>query len=131
MKEEGKSVSALMERCRHALEAAWDVVDRNHVLTAVNRAYYAAYYAARAALRAKGEAPRTHKGVQSRFAYHFVRTGAVDRDIARILAEAERDRLEADYDEFSIFDRNAAIDLINDVERFVEAVQGLLDSGEI
>lgn len=120
-----------MERAREALESARYNVSSDHVEAAVNRAYYAAYYAARAALLRKGESPRSHKGVKARFALHFVKTGLMNSDIARILGDAEQERLKADYDVFSIFDTNAAFDLIRDVERFVEAVQGLLDSREI
>jgi uncharacterized protein len=122
----GDYTEAFLEKAREALSTARDNVEAGHIEGAINRAYYAAFYAARAALHEEKEAPRSHKGVRTRFYDLYVRPGHLDQAVAGILGAAEEARRNADYDAFSIFDRNAALDLISDVERFLAAVEALL-----
>ena len=118
---------ALMDHAREALASARFLIDGEHVRAAVNRAYYATFYAASAAIASEREAPRSHKGVRTLFLDLFVRTGRFDADLGRILAYAEQRRNRADYDAFSVFDANATRDLIGDAERFVAAVESMLN----
>ena len=69
---------ALFDNARRALKTARLSLDDGDVKAAMNRAYYAAFYAATAALLAKGEAPKSHKGVHRRFHLHFVASGPLD-----------------------------------------------------
>ena len=64
--------------------------------------------------------------MKTQFPYHFVRTGRLPREVARILAEAETMRNRADYDAFVLLTSEAAGVLLSDVERFVDAVEGLI-----
>ena len=128
MSESPDYAAAFLAKAHQALDAAHLDADHGHAEAAVNRSYYAALYAARAALYAEGESPRSHKGVRARFGDLFVRTGRVDRPTAATLQAAEVARLKADYDAFSVFDVAAARDLISDVERFVAAIEALLDA---
>jgi uncharacterized protein (UPF0332 family) len=120
-------VRAFLAKAEEALAAARLNNDMGLRDVAVNRAYYAAFYTARAALLQIGESPRSHKGVGTRFAERFVRAGLVDRSIGGILEVAERSRLKADYDAFAVFDAKAVDHLISDVERFIGAVQALIE----
>ena len=118
--------AAFLEKAYEALDTARLTSDNGHQSAAINRAYYAAFYAASAALYRSGEAPRSHKGVRTRFYERYVRSGRLDQPTAAILSVAEEARRNADYDAFTDFDRDAALDLVADVERFVSAVEDLL-----
>ena len=72
------TVEALLEKARQALSDARYLQADARADAAISRAYYAALHAARAALLPPGEAPRTHHGVPTRFALHFVATGRVE-----------------------------------------------------
>ncbi|PEN04732.1 DNA-binding protein [Longimonas halophila] len=117
---------ALMRKARQAIEDARLLLDHSRSEAAVNRIYYAAFDAARAALLTKDEAPASHSGVKARFSYHFVRTDQVERKHGRTLAVAEDMRNRADYNAFAVFDTGAAIDLLSDVEQFVEVIADML-----
>jgi len=117
---------ALMEKAQQARSDAQLLLENNRTEAAINRIYYAAFDAARAALLMYDEAPSSHAGVKTRFAYHFVRTGRVSRKHARTLSEAEAMRNRADYDAFSVFEAAPTLDLLEDVESFVERVRDLL-----
>lgn len=114
-----------MRKSRQALDDAQLLLEHDRAEAAVNRAYYAAFDAARAALLTENETPASHAGVKTRFSYHFVRTGRLSREVARILAEAETMRNRADYDAFVVLTSKTAGDLLSDVERFVDAVEDL------
>jgi len=85
------------------------------------------HFAARAALLTVGESPSTHHGLILRFSLQFVRTGPIAVDIAKTLAYAEELREGADYETALSFDPNAVLDLIHDVESFIEAIELLLN----
>ncbi|MEM0962694.1 MAG: HEPN domain-containing protein [Bacteroidota bacterium] len=102
--------AALLARADRDLDDARYLLDDGRALASVNRAYDACFHAARAVLATVGEAPSTHKGVVSRFAYHFVRTGRIQPATGGILNA----RTEADYDALTEGDVRAAADLLAD-----------------
>lgn len=75
-----------------------------------------------------GESPKTRTGVKARFSLHFVPSGIVSKEVAAILSDAETMRQQADYAALTIFDIDAAADLIADVDLFVKAIQELMSS---
>ena len=117
---------AYLDRATRALASARLDVEAEDGDAATNRAYYACFYVAQAALAGESETPKTHSGTHRRFAARFVATGAVSRDIGRILPDAFRLRLQSDYDAFAVTDTAAAADLLADVERFVAVVRALV-----
>jgi len=121
-KSDEDSTEALLQKANQALDDASYLLEDDRVEAAMNRAYYAAFHAARAALLTEGEEPTSHAGILSRFSYHFVRTGRISEEVGKVLARAETDRNRADYDAFSVFEIQAAEDLVGDVSQFIEAV---------
>lgn len=98
----------------------------NDAAGAINRAYYAAFYAASAALRSRNAAPKSHKGVLLLFHKHFIQTEKLPEPMGAVLRLAFDARQQADYDAFTLFEIQAALDLITDVEAFVGAVEAPL-----
>ena len=118
----------LFDRVRRALKTAHTNLSDGDPPAAINRAYYAAYYAATAALLHAGETPGTHKGTHRRFHLHFVASGQFPVIIGQTLGFAYEMRRRADYETFTVFDEAAVADLITDVERFVQAVEAMLQA---
>ena len=115
-----------MERAARSLDAARVLLDHGTVEACLTRAYYAAFYADRAALSGVGEQPKSHAGTQSRFAFHFVRSGRVPASVGEKLIHTFRSRLRADYDALTVHDTRAAADALADAEAFVVAIRSLL-----
>ncbi len=120
------TVEALLEKAHQALSDARYLQADARADAAISRAYYAALHAARAALLSLGETPRTHHGVHTRFAFHFVATGRLERDVGDILTLSARERERSDYEALTVFDARAAADLIADVETFVQTVEAII-----
>src|SRR3954464_12254312 len=92
-----------IRRAHQALDAARLLNEKAFHADAVSRAYYAAFHAATALLGSIGVSAKTHDGVKSLVAQHFVRPGALSAESARILAHAEADRGDADYEPSAVF----------------------------
>ena len=121
-----ETVDALLKLTHEDLAAARFNLDQGFVRVAISRAYYAVLRIAQLALLTVGEKPGTHAGVSNRFYVHFVETGRIPLAVGRLLPDAARQRQSADYDAFSIFDAQAAADLIADVETFVQTVEAII-----
>jgi hypothetical protein len=121
--ENEETIRALIEKARRALSDAELLLENGSAEATINRAYYAVFSATRAALLTKEETPSTHAGLIRRFGYHFVRTEKVSEEVGGILTTAESMRGKADYNVFSDFDRSEAVQLVEEAERFVNAVE--------
>jgi len=120
----GQQIRALQEKTEQALSDAELLLENGSVEAAINRGYYAAFQAARAALLTEEESPKTHSGVIRRFGYHFVRSDRVSGEIGDILTTAQSMRGRADYETIADLSQEDAENLVEDVRRFIEVVEG-------
>jgi uncharacterized protein (UPF0332 family) len=67
--------------------------------TAVNRIYYASFYSVQALLLSINLNPKSHKGVLTMFALHFVKTGLFPEDLAKFYPRIFNERLIGDYED--------------------------------
>ncbi len=123
------SALAMLDKARRTLDAARSSLAGADTEGACNRAYYAMFYAANAALWAVGAHPdgavvKTHTGMLSLVAQHLVKSGILDHEHGRALANVQKARLLADYtaDPPTIDD---ATDALARAEVFIEVVASL------
>jgi len=109
------------------LDTARTLAELNKHRAAVRSAYYAAFYAASAALQSTGLETKTHRGLRSLFAEHFVQTGRMVPEDAAILAKAFAVRQDADYDDGALLTEELVEATIGDVARFVQLVGEIVD----
>lgn len=89
-----------LARASETLKEAHAQVELGFWRLAVNRQYYACFYAVSALLVARGEYPRTHKGLRQRFAALFVATGEFPQRLADAFTDLFERRNSGDYDDF-------------------------------
>ncbi len=94
MNEYKKLLSLSLEE----LEIAALLLDRGHYRTCFSRSYYSIYYATQALLLSQNLDASTHKGTIRLFGQHFVKTGQVSSELAKILSDAYELRQLSDYD---------------------------------
>ena len=115
------------ERARACLEEA-RTLDRAHLpYGAASRAYYAVFHAARALLFSTGIEVQTHRGVAAMIGEHFVKPGALDSAMGRLLSRMQRDREDADYLAGAVFTESDTREMIANAESFLAAVERILD----
>lgn len=121
----------LLAKADRACASARALLGLGDVDGACNRAYYAMFAAARAALLASG-APvgphigKTHSGFIAAFGEHLVKSGAVAKEMGRLLKRAKEMRLVADYRGESI-ELTDARQMVDEAERFVAAMRMLVE----
>lgn len=73
--------------------------------TAINRIYYASFYSVQALLLSVDVEPKSHKGVLSMFALHFVKSGLFPEDLAKFYPRIFNERIIGDYEDISDVDK--------------------------
>ena len=117
-----KEAKLLLERAESKLSAAKVLLKEGYYDDAVSRAYYSMYFAARALLLTKDIAPKTHKGLISKFGLEFIDTGFIERTYGRALNVAEEDREDADYSITCEITEEEAKTVIEDAEKFIDRI---------
>ncbi len=120
-------IEGLLDKARRSLASARRNLEDGDADFAASRAYYAMSYAAEAALLARGRVFSKHAAVVAEFGREFVRPEEVAAEHGRALREGLRARLVADYGAADEFPASRAEGVLRSAERFVEAVQTLLD----
>ena len=111
-----------IRRARDALEEAQILAQAERWNTCVNRLYYACFYAVSALLAAEGLSSSKHSGTRSLFNKSFVKTGSVEKSLARVYNDLYERRQESDYVDFVEFQEEQVTPWITRAETFVERI---------
>jgi len=115
-----------LERAQETLEDARILANSERWNACVNRLYYACFYAVSALLIKEGCSSSKHTGVRSLFNLHFVKTGVVPKELARIYNDLFERRQESDYTDFITFKESQVQPLIPQAEEFLERISILI-----
>lgn len=118
---------------RYRIARAKDTLEDAHILaenekwnSAINRLYYAAYYAVIALLLSADLKPTTHNGAKSNFSEHFVKTGKIDKELAKIFSQLFSWRQKGDYDDLFDFQEDNVLPYFDPVRRLISEVENLV-----
>jgi len=92
----------------------------------ISRAYYAMFYSVLALLVYEQFSSSKHSGVLSHFNRHFIKGGVFDKSLGLSLTKAFELRQRADYRERVDLREEQATQILDQAERFVEAVMSHL-----
>jgi len=109
-----------LEKARETLEDARILANAGRWNACVNRLYYACFYSVSALLVKDNLSSSKHAGVRSLFNRHYVKTGKVPRDVARIYNDLFERRQEGDYLDFVNFQEAQVTPWISQAEALVE-----------
>jgi uncharacterized protein (UPF0332 family) len=116
-----------LSRAKEALEEAQLLARKKHHNACVNRLYYACFYAVSSLLTKFNLSSTKHTGVRSFFNLHFVKTGAVTKEIGQIYNDLFERRQEGDYEDFFVFEEPDTRRWIKDVKLFLAAIKKLIE----
>lgn len=119
-------VSKLIERSKHALQVAQELLDRKHFSDAASKAYYSMFYVTQALLISRGIEVSKHSAVESSFGYHFARTGEIDPKYHQMLIGARKVRELADYAITDDIIGTVATQKVSDGKEFLEVIKSIL-----
>ncbi|MEW6418531.1 MAG: HEPN domain-containing protein [Nitrospirota bacterium] len=116
-----------LSRARETYNDALKLLDEGSLNSAVNRFYYAAFYAARALLATKELDSSKHSGVISLFNRHFVKTGAIEPEKAKVLKKSFEKRQDLDYEDFVKITRSEVEGMKDKILEFIDKCEKLLE----
>jgi uncharacterized protein (UPF0332 family) len=119
-------IQLYLDRAHHDLQATRANIEQGFFDVAVTRAYYAMFYSTSALLSSKGISRSKHSGVHAAFGEHFVKTGLIGDEYAKMLGQAFDSRLDSDYDVAFTAERTLAEEVLRDAQRFVARVEEYL-----
>ena len=111
-----------MVRAKETLEDARILANAGRWNACVNRLYYACFYAVSALLVRHGLSSSKHTGVRSLFNRHYVKTGKVPKDLARVYNDLFERRQEGDYIDFVRFQESQVLPWISKAEQLIEHI---------
>jgi len=116
-----------LSRARETFQDAQKLLEEGSTHGATNRFYYAAFYAARALLALEELDSSKHSGVISLFNKHFVKTGLVQPEPAKILKVSFEKRQDSDYEDFALVTRPEVEDMQDKILAFLSACETALE----
>lgn len=121
-------VKRQLQSADEALSDARYLLVGSRLKAAANRAYYAMFYAIQAALAvAKVRRPRTHSGAINLFGRYYIRTGKMDRSLAKDLQDAYNLRQQSDYEVLAVIGEEPVRGVVEKAEAFVAEVKKALN----
>jgi uncharacterized protein (UPF0332 family) len=116
-------------RIQRAKETILEVnthINNKYWNTAINRMYYACYYAVGALLFKHGIKSSSHSGTRQQFGQHFVKTGIIDKNLAKHFTELFEKRLKGDYNDFYDYDQETVERLFPYSVQLIERIEELI-----
>jgi len=89
---------------KEALSSAKLLADNQHWNATINRLYYSCFYIVSALLYKNNINAKKHSGLKHQFTLHFIKTGIIDKNVARVYLRLCDWRQKSDYDDFDDFD---------------------------
>jgi len=110
-------------KAKQDLLAAKLLFDNNHYAQSLNRSYYATFHAVRSLLAFDKFDSKKHSGIISYFINKYVRSGIIDEKFSRMLTKAQRLRLDSDYDDLYVADKETAEKQLENANEFVSFIE--------
>ena len=115
-----------LNSARETFEAARILANDKHWNSVINRLYYSCFYSISALLYKFGINARSHSGLKHQFSLHFIKSGIIDKKLARVYIELFDYRQEGDYADFVDFDENRTLPLFNPVLDLLTRIEELV-----
>jgi len=117
-----------LEKAKGDLETAELNLKGNKFSQSINRSYYSMFHAARALLALNKLDSKKHTGVISLFNLHHIKTGKIEPEFSRMLADAFEIRNESDYDDFYIAVREDAKNQLENAKKFLQRIEEYIET---
>jgi len=124
-------IQLYLNRARQDIKASFSNLEEGYYGVTVSRAYYAMFYATNALLISNGIERSKHSGVLSAFGEHFVKTGLIESEYAKMLGHAFSSRLDSDYDIAFLSDELLAEEIAESAQKFIDRIEQYLQEEEI
>ena len=115
-----------IERARETIKEVQTHIENKYWNTAINRMYYACFYAVGALLAKNRIEVSSHSGVRKKFGEYFVKTGKIDKNLAKHFTELFEKRHKGDYNDFYDYDEETVLRIYPYSKELIEQIEQIL-----
>ena len=119
-----------LSKAEQDLLAAKLLFDNNHYAQSLNRSYYAIFHAVRSLLAFDKFDSKKHSGIISYFINNYVKSGIIDEKYSQMLTKAQRLRLDSDYDDLYVADKETAEKQLIDAKEFISFIKSYIEQNK-
>ncbi len=116
-----------IQRAKESIQEVDTHIKNEYWNTAINRMYYACFYAVGALLVTHGIETSSHSGTRQKFGQLFVKTGKIDKNLAKHYTELFEKRQKSDYNDFYDHDKETVIRLYPLSIQFINRIEKLIN----
>jgi hypothetical protein len=127
MSRERELIAYRRAKAKETLQDGSILFNARRLSSAVNRIYYALFYEVSALLLTKGLSSAKHDGVRALFNEHFIKQGKIPVESGRFYSRMFEFRQKGDYSDFVTFEEDKVQEWIDKAERFIEALEGVIE----
>lgn len=115
-----------IERARETILEVQTHIENEFWNTAINRMYYACFYAVSALLYKHKIEVGSHAGIRNKFGEVFVKTGIINREVAKHYTDLFEKRQKGDYNDFFDYDEETVLRLFPKSQEFIDIIEKAL-----
>ncbi|WP_291857137.1 HEPN domain-containing protein [Marinilabilia sp.] len=115
-----------IERAKETILEVQTHIENKFWNTAINRMYYACFYAVSALLFKHNIEVACHAGIRNKFGEVFVKTGIINREIAKHYTDLFEKRQKGDYNDFFDYDEETVLRLFPKSQQFIDIIEKAL-----
>jgi uncharacterized protein (UPF0332 family) len=116
-----------LQRAKETIQEVEKHIENKFWNTAINRMYYACFYAVGALLIKHGIETSSHKGARQKFGQFFVKTGKIERSLAKHYTDMFVKRSKGDCNDFFDYDEETVLNLLPLTKEFIECIENLIN----
>jgi uncharacterized protein (UPF0332 family) len=114
-------------RVADTLESAETLFRTGNYYGCTNRCYYTMFYCVQSMLSTKNTFTKSHKGILTKFAENFIKTGEIEKEFGADLKSVFDKRLTADYDMDNDISQEEAEEVLKRTAAFVEMTRNYIN----
>ena len=108
------------------MDAAKVLAENGFWNSAINRLYYSVFYSVNALLFTSDISVKKHSTVKSQFAFHYIKTGKIDKKFGQLLSDLFDWRQKGDYDNIFDYNKESVMPIIPAVEEMLDVIENVV-----
>lgn len=121
-------VNYRLQRAKETIQEVDIHIENEFWNTAINRMYYACFYAVGALLAKNEVVTSSHSGARQKFGQLFVKTGKIDKNLAKHYTKLFERRQKGDYNDFFDYDEKTVVEMLPKAKELILKIEEIISA---
>lgn len=121
-------VNYRLQRAKETIQEVDIHIENEFWNTAINRMYYACFYAVGALLVKNEVVTSSHSGARQKFGQLFVKTGKIDKNLAKHYTKLFERRQKGDYNDFFDYDEKTVVEMLPKAKELILKIEEIISA---